>query len=158
MNAYRSTTYYLKFKDIQTVFPDLKIYIGQEPDKEGVEQQLTLIPTGGFPNDSGDGGVEYLGIQFLVRDTSFDTCIDILKWVKKYLTNTTGEGIKEAFADPTTWDSAPIWDNFEQWNTLTSTVFGWENTSTISNIKKDEKNRYVFSDNYIIYNNEEELS
>jgi len=150
---YNDTLDFLEAKGITTEFPNINIYLGQEPDPETVEQTLTLIPSGGFNNDPGDGGVEYPGIQFIVRDKEFNVVTSILRWIKKTLTNTTALDFARIFDED--WDSKTEWDSFTLWENITSDCMGWENTGSPIPLGKDSKERWRMSDNYIIYCNEE---
>ena len=152
---YNDTLDYLVAKGILTEFSDLKIYIMEEPDNDGVETSLTLIPTGGLQNDAGEGKVEYPGIQFLLRAESSTTCFEIFRWIKKILTNASDLAV--TFEEYKTWDTLPdTWDEWEAWSNNLTNVFGWENTSSMISLGKDEKQRFRMSDNYIIYVNEED--
>lgn len=153
-DQYSDTITYLKYKGFATAFPNVSILYGEEQHNK---DSITLKMTQGFANDPGEGGVEYPGLQILIRHSSIKTAYSIARWIKKTLSSASQEDLFIAFQTYQEWDDLITWDAWTEWSDNDSSVFGWEQTGSAIDLGRDSQNdRARLSDNYIIYSNEEE--
>jgi hypothetical protein len=127
MIAYTETINFLKSKGLNDFGKTIKI---NNIDKNN--DTIAFFITGGFAPES-ESKLEFLGLQIITSTTSQTEGYQIQDWIYKTLENATQDEL----------------------NSLTK-VEGYRSTSSIIFLNKDENtNKYLFSNNFIIYSNKE---